>query len=76
LASVIAEHHAADKITGSDGKFDFADLQPDTYTILARHEAEGLGWIEVLPISRPVVVELQRNNALHASPAKALARLD
>jgi hypothetical protein len=76
LASVIAEHHAADKTTGSDGKFDFADLQPDTYTILARQEAEGLGWIEVLPISRPVVVELQRNNALHASPAKALARLD
>jgi hypothetical protein len=76
LASIISERRLADKTTGRDGAFDFSDLNPDTYSLVARHEAEGLGWIEVVPVNQAVVVELRRGNALRGSLAKNLATLE
>jgi hypothetical protein len=76
LAGIIAERHGTDKTTDGDGAFDFQDLTPDTYTVLAQHEAAGLSWIEVVAVAESLVVELRRDNAFHASLAKTLARLD
>lgn len=77
LAGIVAERREAETTTGRDGTFEFADLEPATYTVLARQEAEGVGWIEVIHLRRqPTVAELRRQNAIRGSLAKTLARLD
>lgn len=76
LQHIIAENRKAETTTGRDGKFEFADLKPGIYTVLARNQAQSLGWIEVVPVTQPTVVELRRENASQGSPAKVLARLD
>jgi hypothetical protein len=76
LERIMAEHREGDATTDRDGKFELSVSRPGTYTLLARSEAEGVGWIEVVSVDESVDVELRRQNAIRSSLAKKLAHLD